>query len=71
MKEVMCGIKWIKNPKNELFLGTTGLNVVIDNPESLLEVVRSIIGKDLILLLNSPTITMLKMLKNEKFCLKC
>ena len=40
-----------KKPNNEPFLGTTGLNIVIDNPESVLEVVSSIIGEDLILLL--------------------
>ena len=33
------------------FLGTTGLNIVIDNPESVVEVVSSVIGDDLILLL--------------------
>ena len=43
--------KMDKKPNNEPFLGTTGLNIVIDNPESVLEVVSSIIGEDLILLL--------------------
>jgi len=40
-----------KNPSNEPVLGTTGLNIVIDNPESVVEVVSLIIGDDLILLL--------------------
>jgi len=47
--DVWC--KTNKKPSNEPFLGTTGLNVVIDNPESLVEVVSSVIGEDLILLL--------------------
>jgi len=44
---------WCKTDKkqsSEPFLGTTGLNIVIDNPESVAEVVSSIID-DLILLL--------------------
>jgi len=40
-----------KKPINECFLGTTSLNIVIHNPESVDEVVSSIIGEDLILLL--------------------
>jgi hypothetical protein len=40
-----------KKPSNEPFLGTTGLNIVIHNPESVVEVVSSIIRYDLILLL--------------------
>jgi len=40
-----------KTPSNEHFLGTTVLNIVIDNPESVVEVVSSIIGDDLIKLL--------------------
>ena len=40
-----------KKPSNEPFLGTTGLNIVIDNPESVVEVVSSVIGVDLIRLL--------------------
>ena len=43
-----CGVKRIKKTSNEPFLGTTGLNIVIDNPESVVEVVS---GDDLILLL--------------------
>jgi len=50
IKQVMCGIKLIKKPSNEPFLGTTNLNIVIDNPESVVEVVSSIIGDDLMLL---------------------
>jgi len=50
IKQVMCGVKLIKKPSNEPFLGTTGLNIVIDNPESVVEVASSIIGDDLILL---------------------
>jgi hypothetical protein len=40
-----------KKRNNESFLGTTGLNTVIDNPESVVDVVSAIIGDDLILLL--------------------
>jgi hypothetical protein len=47
--DVWCKVD--KNPSNEPFLGTTGLNTVIDNPESVVEVVSLIIGDDLILLL--------------------
>jgi len=47
--DVWC--KMDKKPSNEPFLGTTGLNIVIDNPESVPEVVSSVIGDDLILLL--------------------
>jgi len=36
---------------NEPFLGTTGLNIVIDNPKSLAEVMSSFIGDNLIQLL--------------------
>jgi len=45
---------WCKTdikPSNEPFLGTTGLNIVIDNPESVAEVMNSVIGDDLIQLL--------------------
>jgi len=48
MSDVWC--KTDKKPSNEPFLGTTGLNIVIDNPESVVEVVSSIIVDDLILL---------------------
>ena len=51
IKQVTCGVKLIKKPSNEPFLGTTGLNVVIDNPEPVVEVMSSIIGDDLIQLL--------------------
>ena len=47
MKQVTCGVKLIET-SDEPFLGTTGLNVVIDNPESVDEVVSSVIGDDLI-----------------------
>ena len=40
-----------KKPSNKLLLGTTGLNIVVDNPESVVEVVSSVIGDDLIKLL--------------------
>jgi len=49
IKEVWC--KTDKKPSNEPFLGTTGLNIVNHNPESVVEVVSSIIRDDLILLL--------------------
>jgi len=48
---MMCGVKWIKKLGNEPFLGTTGLNIVIDNPESVAEVMSSIVDDDLMLLL--------------------
>jgi hypothetical protein len=47
--DVWC--KTDKKPSNKPFLGTKGLNVAIDNPESVVEVMSSIIGDDLILLL--------------------
>ena len=52
IKLVMCGVKLIKKPSNEPFLGTTGLNIVIDNPDSVAEVVSSILGDELIQLLS-------------------
>ena len=65
---------WCKTDKkqsNDPFLGTTGLNIVIDNPESVAEVVSSIIGDELKqLLLNSLTFTTVKMPKNGKSRLK-
>jgi len=45
-RDVWC--KTDKKTSNEPFLGTTGLNIVIDNPESVVGVVS---GDDLILLL--------------------
>ena len=51
IKQVMCGVKLIKKPSNEPFLGTTGLNIVIDNPESVAKVVSLITDDDLLLLL--------------------
>jgi hypothetical protein len=36
-----------KKPSSEPFLATTGLNIVTDNPESVVEVMSSIIGVDL------------------------
>jgi len=38
-------------PSNEPFLGSTDLNIIIDNPVSIVEVVSSVIGADLIQLL--------------------
>jgi len=40
-----------KKPSNEPFLGTRGLHIVIDNPKSVVEIVSSIIGDDLVQLL--------------------
>ena len=51
LKLVMCGVKLIKKPSNDPFFGTTGLNIVIDNPESFVEVVSSFIADNLIQLL--------------------
>jgi hypothetical protein len=47
--DVRC--KTDQKKSNEPVLGTTGLNIVTDNPESVAEVVSPIIGDDLILLL--------------------
>jgi len=44
IKQMTCGVKLIKEPSSEPFLGTAGLNIVIDNPESVVEFVSSIIG---------------------------
>ena len=52
--DVWC--KTDKKPSNEPALGTTGLNIVIDNPESVVEVVSSIIGDNLIHLLTEQSI---------------
>jgi len=51
IKQVTCGVKQIKKPNNEPFLGTTGLNIVTDNPESVVEVMSSINSYNLIQLL--------------------
>jgi len=51
IKQVTYGVKLIKEPSNEPFLGTAGLNIVIDNPESFVEVVSSVIGDNRIQLL--------------------
>jgi len=50
VKQGVCCVKLIKK-KIEPFLGTTVLNTVTDNPESVVEVVSSIIGDYLIQLL--------------------
>jgi hypothetical protein len=55
-----------KKPSNEPFLGTTGLHTVIDNPESVVEVVSSVIGDELIQLLDSLTFTIVKMHRKRK-----
>jgi hypothetical protein len=42
---------WCKTdtkPSNEYFLGTTGLSIITNNPEPVVEVVSAIIGEDLI-----------------------
>jgi hypothetical protein len=50
--QVTCsGNKKKKKTSIEPFLRTTGLNMVIDNPEFVVEVMSSIIGDDLIQLL--------------------
>jgi len=48
IKQLTCGIKLIKKPSNEPFLGTTGPNIEIYNPESVVEVVSSINGDEMI-----------------------
>jgi hypothetical protein len=66
----MCGVKLIKKPSNDPFLGTTGLNIVIDNPESVAEV-SSIIGDELIhLLTEQSNIYHSQNAENGKSCLK-
>jgi len=49
--DVWC--KTDNKPSNEPFLVTTGLNIVVDNPESVVDVMSSVIGVDLIQLLKS------------------
>jgi len=67
--DVWC--KTDKKPSNEPFLGTTGLNIVIDNPKSVVEVVSSILVTILYCyLLNTLTFTRVKMQKNGKSHLK-
>ena len=39
-------------PSNEPFCGSTGVNIVIDNPESVVEVMSSVIGANLMELLS-------------------
>jgi len=51
IKQVMCVVKLIKESSNEPFLGTAGLNIVIDNPESVVEVLSLIVDDDHIHLL--------------------
>jgi len=45
-----------KKPSNERFPGTTGLNILIDGPESVVEIVSSIIDDNLIHLLTEQSI---------------
>jgi hypothetical protein len=40
-----------KKPGNEPLLGTTGLNIVIDNPEAVVAIMSSVIADDLVQLL--------------------
>jgi hypothetical protein len=50
-QDIKTSVVWCKtdqNPRDERFLGTTSLNVVTDSPESVDEVVSSVIGHDLI-----------------------
>jgi hypothetical protein len=44
--DIWC--KTDKQPTSEPFFGTTGLHIVIDNPESVVEVVSSVISEDLV-----------------------
>ena len=67
--DVWC--KTDKKPSHEPFLLTTGLNVVINNPESVAEVMSSIIGDDLIQLLTEHSnLYHSQMHKNGTSCLK-
>ena len=67
--DVWC--KTDKKPNNEPVLGTTGLNLAIDNPESFVEVVSwSLVTILYCYLLNSLTFIIVKMQKNGKSCLK-
>jgi len=65
IKHVARGVKLVKNPNNERFLGTTVLNIVTNNPESVVEVVSSIIVDDLIKLLTEQS-----NLYNSQKCIK-
>ena len=51
IKQVTCSVKVIKKPSSEPVLGTTVLNIVIDNHESFVKVMSSVIADDLIQLL--------------------
>jgi hypothetical protein len=66
IKQVTCGVKHEK-PSSEPFLGSTALNIVIDNP---VEVVSLLIDGDLVQLLNSLIFTTVKMHKSGKSHLK-
>jgi hypothetical protein len=44
----MCGMKLKKKPSSGPFLGTSGMNIVIDHPVSVADVMNTIIGDDLI-----------------------
>jgi aspartyl aminopeptidase len=47
IKQVICGTKLIKELSSEPFLETIDLNIVIDDPKSVVEVVSSVTGGDL------------------------
>jgi len=50
-RALMCGVKLTKKPSIVPFFGTSGVNIVIDHPVSVADVVNTIIGDDLIRLL--------------------
>jgi hypothetical protein len=59
-----------KKPSNETFLGTTGLSI-IDNPESVGEVVCAVIGDNFsIHLLSSSILATFNIHNSENYCLK-
>jgi len=63
--DVWC--KTDKKPSNEPLLGTTGLNIVIDSPESVVEVLSSSISDNLILLLTEQYTTVYYSQNAEKW----
>jgi len=63
IRQVTCGVKLIKNQAVSFSFGTTGSNIVIDNCESVVEVMISVIGDDLIQLLTEQS--------NLYHCQKC
>jgi hypothetical protein len=47
IRQVTCDVKHIKNQAVSFFFGTTGLTLVINNCESVVQVMISVTGNDL------------------------